>query len=119
MDFNSVYQMVLKLDEAKDFMNPSLFSSFEGAIHNYKVDYIAMHARNLLAPLAEAWDLDMKFLIIAGILNADINPTVFKTKIYEKIFNKYEVQIGYNRLLPKLFYDAELKVQKVKASIQG
>lgn len=83
--------MILRLDEAKDFMNPSLFSSFEGAIHNYKFDYVSMHSRNLLTPLVEAWDLDLKFLMIAGILNADQNPSVFKTKISDKIFCKYEV----------------------------
>lgn len=78
-----------------------------------------MHARNLLAPLLEAWDVDVKFLMIAGILNADLNPSLFKTKIADKIFNKYEVHYQYNKLLPKLFYDAEIKITKVKTSIQG
>ena len=74
LDFNSVYQIVQKLDEAKDFLTPQLFSNFESAIHTYKCDYIAMHARNLLAPLMEAWDVEVKFLMIAGLLNADMNP---------------------------------------------
>ncbi len=39
----------------------------------------------------EAWDVDVKFLMIVGLLNADLNPGLFKTKIYDKIFNKYEV----------------------------
>ncbi len=114
-----MYQIIQKLDEAKEYLNPSLFSAFEGAIHQYKCDYLSMHARNLLAPLFEAWDVDVKFLMIAGILNADLNPSLFKTKIVDKIFNKYEVQYQYNKLLPKLFYDAEIKITKFKASLQG
>jgi hypothetical protein len=110
---------VQKLDEAKDFLTPQLFSTFESAIHTYKCDYLAMHARNLLAPLLEAWDVDVKFLMIAGLLNADQNPQLFKTKISDKIFNRYEVQYHYNKLLPKLFYDAEVKITKVKVSVQG
>ncbi len=106
-----------KLDEAKEFLTPTIFTSFESAIHHYKCDYLSMHARNLLAPLIEAWDVDVKFLMIAGLLNADTNPALFKTKIADKIFNKYEVQYHYNKLLPKLFYDAEVKVTKFKASI--
>jgi hypothetical protein len=82
---------VQKLDEAKDFLNPQIFGSFESALHTYKCDYLAMHARNLLAPLMEAWDIEVKFLMIAGLLNAEINPQLFKTKISDKIFNKYEV----------------------------
>ncbi len=78
-----------------------------------------MHARNLLAPLMEAWDVEVKFLMIAGLLNADMNPQLFKTKIADKIFNKYEVQYHYNKLLPKLFYDGEIKINKFKCSIQG
>jgi hypothetical protein len=76
-----------------------------------------MHARNLLTPIMEAWDVDVKFMMIVGILNADQNPLLFKTKISDKIFNKYEVQYQYNKLLPKMFYDADLKIQKVKLSI--
>jgi hypothetical protein len=108
-----------RMDEAKDFLTPQLFSTFESAIHTYKCDYLAMHARNLLAPLLEAWDVDVKFLMIAGLLNADQNPQLFKTKISDKIFNRYEVQYHYNKLLPKLFYDAEVKITKVKVSVQG
>ena len=76
-----------------------------------------MHARNLLAPLFEAWDVEVKFLMIAGLLSADFNQNLFKTKIYDKIFNKYEVQYHYNKLLPKMFYDSEIKITKFKASI--
>jgi hypothetical protein len=72
-------------------MTPSLFSSFESAIHHYKCDYVAIHGRNMLAPIVEAWDVDVKFLLIVSMLNADLNPQLFKTKITEKIFNKYEV----------------------------
>lgn len=32
-----------------------------------------MHARNLTKPLFEVWDIDMRFLYIVGILNADQN----------------------------------------------
>lgn len=109
LDFNSVYQIIQRLDEAKEIMTPSLFSSFESAIHHYKCDYVAIHGRNMLAPIVEAWDVDVKFLLIVAMLNADLNPQLFKTKITEKIFNKYEVQYVYNKLLPKMFYDAELK----------
>ena len=63
--------------------------------------------------------MDVKFLMIAGLLNADLNPQLFKTKICDKIFNRYEVQYYYNKLLPKLFYDAEVKVTKVKVTVQG
>jgi hypothetical protein len=35
--------------------------------------------------------------MIAGLLNADLNPQLFKTKIYDKIFNSYEVQYYYNK----------------------
>jgi hypothetical protein len=55
-------------------MTPQLFSGFESAIHSYKCDYLAIHARNLLAPLIETWDIECKFLMIAGLLNSDINP---------------------------------------------
>ncbi len=109
----------MRLDEAKDFMNPGLFSSFEGANHSYKMDYVSFHSRNMLSPIIEAWDCDVRFLMIAGILSPEGNPSVFKTKVYDKIFGKYEVQLSYNRLLPKLFYDADLKLSKLKLNIQG
>lgn len=109
----------MKLDEAKDFMTPSLFSGFEGAVHSYKLDYISVHSRNMLSPILEAWDVDIKFLFITGILSPESNPSVFKTKVTDKIFGKYEVQLGYNRLLPKLFYDSDVKVAKVRVNVQG
>lgn len=65
---------MVKLDEAKDYLTPQLFTAFESAIHSYKCDYLAVHARNLLAPLLEAWDLDVRFLMIAGLLDAEQNP---------------------------------------------
>jgi hypothetical protein len=61
----------LKLDEAKDSMTPGLFKEFEGAIYNFKSDYAALHARNLLRPIIEIDDLDIKFMMLKGILNAD------------------------------------------------
>lgn len=54
-----------------------------------------MHSRNLLQPLLEAWDVDVKFLMILGMLNVDQNPQLFKTKVHDRIFNKYEVQCQY------------------------
>jgi hypothetical protein len=102
--------MILRLDEAKDFMSPGLFKGFEGALHNYECDYIAMHARNMLCPILEAWDVQVKFMIVIGLLNEEVNPSIFKTKVSDKIFNKYEVQYHYNKLLPKMFYDADLKI---------
>jgi len=85
------------LDEAKDYLSPQLFSTFESAIHSYKCDYLALHKRNLLASLPEAWYVEVKFPMIAGLLNADLNPQLFKTKICDKIFNSYEVQYYYNK----------------------
>ena len=71
MDFHQVYQLVVKLEEAKDYLTPQLFTAFESAVHTYKCDYLAVHARNLLAPLLEALDLDIRFLLIAGLLDAE------------------------------------------------
>lgn len=109
----------MRLDEAKDFMTPSLFSGFEGAVHSYKLDYVSIHSRNMLSPILEGWDVDFRFLLIAGILSPEGNPSVFKTKVVDKIFGKYEVQLGYNRLLPKFYYDSDIKIAKVRLNVQG
>ena len=63
--------MILKLDEAKEFMIPALFTSFEGAYHHYKCDYVSMHSRNLFKPIGEMWDVEMKFMMVAGMLNPE------------------------------------------------
>jgi hypothetical protein len=62
-----------KLKEPKDYLTPQLSNAFESAIHTNKCDYLALHARNLLAHLLEAWDLDVRFLMIAGLLVAEQN----------------------------------------------
>ena len=98
-------------------MSPSLFNSFDGGFHNYKADYLSVHARNLLKPVLEVWDVDLKFLFVTAILNADLNPQLFKTRISVKLFNKFEILYNFNKLPPKQYYDAEVKVNKVRANL--
>lgn len=96
-------------------MTSILFKEFDTGLHSYKCDYAAWHIRNLMKPVVEAWDVEVKFLFINALLNPDMNPSLFKTKTYSKIFKKYEIQHSYNKLVSKQYYDAEIKINKVKA----
>lgn len=64
----------------------------------------------MLSPVVEAWDVDVKFLLILGLLSPEPCPLIYMTKIHDKIFNKYEVEFKYNKLLPKMFYDGDIKI---------
>ena len=69
-----MYLIANRLDEAKESMSPTMFSAFDGGFHNYKADFVSVNARNLLKPLLEVYDTDIKFLLIDGVLNSDMNP---------------------------------------------
>ena len=63
-------------------MNPVLFKELDAGVHTYTCDYLAWHVRNLMRPLVEIWDVDVKFLFINAVLHPEMNPTIFKTKGY-------------------------------------
>lgn len=100
-------------------MNPQLFKGFDSGVHTYTCDYISIHSRNLLKPLVEVWDLDFKFLLIIGVLNSKQNTALFKTKVVDKIFKKFEVIKSFNKLMSKWFYDADFKCNKLRVTLQG
>jgi hypothetical protein len=64
----------------------------------------------MLSPIIEAWDVEVKFLMIIGLLSPEPCPMIYMTKINDKIFNKYGVEFKYNKLLSKMFYDGEIKI---------
>lgn len=116
LDFNHVFSLVQRLDEARDCLFASLFKELDGAFHTYTADYIAWHVRNLQKPMIEVWGVDVRFLFINATLNPDQNP-IFKTKVWHKIFDKYEVYKSFNKLPTKQYYDAEIKLDKIKAAV--
>jgi len=69
------------LDEAIDYLKPQLFTPVESAMQSYNCEYLPVHSRNLQAPRLEAWDLKVRFLLIAGCLDAEQNPQLLKNKI--------------------------------------
>jgi len=96
-----------------------LFKEIDGAFHTYTADYIAWHVRNLQKPMVEVSGVDVRFLFINAALNPDQNPNMFKTKVWNRIFNKFEVYSSFNKLTSKQYYDAEVKLDKIKTAIQG
>lgn len=90
---------------------------FDTGIHTYTCEHMSWHSRNLTKPLFEVWALDFRFLFINAALSAKSNPILFKTKIYDKIFKKYEIQKTFNKLMSKQYYDAEIKMDKFKIGI--
>ncbi|CDW78547.1 UNKNOWN [Stylonychia lemnae] len=119
LDFYQLYQVILNLDEARDSMSVALFKELDSGVHSYKCDYISWHIRNLVKPIVEVYQVEVNFLFINGLLNPDMNPSLFKAKTFSKIFKKYEIQHSYNKLVSKQFYDADIKINNVKANIQG
>ena len=63
--------------------------------------------------------MDVKFLFINANLNPEGNPHLFKTKISNKVFDKYEVLNSFNKLASKQYYDGEIDIKRVKLMIQG
>jgi len=116
LSFDQVYQTILKLDEAKDTMQQSYFKAFDAGIQTLTADYLGVCLKDLQKPFCEVYDLDLRFLFVNAILNADLNPSLFKVNIEDKIFERYGVTRSFNKLISKQYYDAELKAKKLVVS---
>lgn len=81
--------------------------------------YAHLSARSLHKPIFEWSNFSCKAEMLTGILNSQINKELFTTPIIQKIFDRFDLQKEYNRLLNKLFYDVEIRVSKLKICVQG
>jgi len=114
-----VLDVVKSLDEGRDFVTSQSFQSFKPGVHHFKADYLHLMARNMQQPIIELWNLDWKQTFIVATVNPVQNMGLFTSYLKNKIFQRFEMPVLFNRLLSKWYYDAVIDVQKLKLSIQG
>lgn len=78
---------------------------------------MSLHGRNMLRPILEIWELDFRFILINAILNSKMNTDLFKTKVYEKIFKKFEITKSFNKLVSKQYYDSDFKCKRLRVQV--
>ena len=114
-----ILDFIKSLDEGRDFIQTDTFNSFVSGIHNFRLDYGYMMARNMKRPVIEVWKINWKQTIISATLNPDSNKHLFTTFIQNKIFNRFELPKFFNRLPTKIFFDICIEIQKLRVNIQG
>ena len=119
LDFNNAFRRVQSIDEAQGYVQADMFQNIIGAVHHYSADYLGIHARSFFKPVVEfqkvAFDSDM----FSGILNPEGNPDLFTVDSVNRIFNRFELPVVFNKLTNKFFYDGSLKIGTAKLCLQG
>ena len=111
--------VIKSLDEGRNFITSNTFKSFSPGIHTIKIDYLYLMARNMQRPLFELWGLNWKQTFIAAQINPIQNMELFTCYLKNKIFQRFEMPVLFNRLLSKQYYDANIDIQKLRVNIQG
>jgi hypothetical protein len=105
-----ILDLIKSLDEGRDFINPETFKSFVSGIHNFRLDYGYMMARNMRRPVVELWKINWKQTIIAATPSPDSNLQLFTTNIQNKIFNRFDLPKFFNRLPSKIYFDMSIDI---------
>ena len=94
-----------------------MFSAINGGVHLYSADYWGWHSRSFFKPIAEFWKVAMNADMFPGVLNPDGNLDLFTAETVNRIFNRFELPVIFNRLTNKFFYDGTLSIGTAKLYI--
>lgn len=116
-DTQTVLNIVKSLDEGREFITDDSFASFKPSIHHFKIDYMCIRGRNMQKPLFKLWKVNWQQTFIIGRVNPSGNKSLFTTTLKNKIFNRFELPLEFNRLLSKWYYDTVIDIKKLECTI--